>query len=810
MSFTTRLLGCTLCAAATATSNSGFADEAMKIGINFRPSLDNEAAEVEKVLSYDFDYIRLTAPIFEDDGFDLERYVRLATPFLDRGVHLSIPMDLRGPNYPKLFPEVMDDMNRFPRDQNGETVFQQGFRNHSLNHEGLRDVWADYFNDLFEVSREAWGDESSEYITFVIGNELSYFSNSSIILKPMPEGKTYDKEQEKMHAGYTRLRNYFMPALGREGQFDQDLRITDYNEETVDKFNDWLLEKYGNVKAVNSVLGTGFGSVETMDAPRSKPFSNPEERPLWAAWMQFRYQDVADFFGYMRSLDRAPYGVTTNFLAARNLLYSPLSGMDYWMLSDYLDVAAIDYPDIVDLFCLQATGKPIIIEEASIGYHPEQMYRLVLLAAAADVKAFLYWQTGIDFLETREEEWQGAMEAKPMIKEVAGDLVRSDTALLWSRSSAIDSLSRSADAAQKTAEAKRAKDDTGTMIDAIYDISGLESRLQCADYAMQICGTWASLMDIGLSPQIAGESTLLKDGEIPYDRLILPNSTAIPNDVFERLIAYEGHVVALGVNWGAHNEFGLPRSAKERGQLLGATTGDVQTGSSLVNFGHEQVAARAWQALEPMPGANVVATLEDGTAVGVEYQGHYYLAFDFLPSLGFMEVDGRVREVLDIRPLKDADAQQAKGLLREVVDSTGGQRLIIPQTEGTGLWHTRFTQDGRGKVVLFDYLTWLEGWLILQDESLFRWERSLIQPRCLRPIDESSNEHLRPPLKNFTMEIPESWNIQSETMSLVLESDRQPKASSVQAKHTNDAYHAPISGMEFMAVLSYELSEDTE
>ncbi|MDQ8196120.1 beta-galactosidase [Coraliomargarita sp. SDUM461004] len=810
MSYSTRLLACIVCAAATTVSNSSLADDAMRIGINFRPSVGNEATEVEEVLSYGFDYIRLTAPIFEDDGFDLDRYVRLATPFLERGVHLSIPMDLRGPNYPKLFPEVLDDMNRFPRDQHGETVFQQGFRNHSLNHVGLRDIWADYFNDLFEVSRETWGAENSEYITFVIGNELSYFSNSSIILKPMPEGETYDQEREKKHAGYTRLRNYFMPELGNKGQFDQELRITDYNNETVDKFNQWLLERYGNLKAINAALGTSFASTTDMDAPRSEPFSNSEERPLWAAWMQFRYQDMADFFGYMSSLDYAPYGVTTNFLPARNLLYSPLSGMDYWMLSEYLDVAAIDYPDIVDLFCLQATDKPILIEEASIGYHPEQMYRLVLLAAASDVQAFLYWQTGIDFLETREEEWQGAMEAKPMIEEVNGDLVRSDTAVLWSRSSAIDSLSRSANAAQKTAAAKRAKDETGTMIDAIYDISGLESRLQCADYAKQICGTWASLMDIGLSPQIAGESTLLKDDTIPYDRLILPNFTAIPDDIFERLKSYEGHVVALGVNWGMHNEFGMPRSAQGRQELLGVCAGDVHTESASINFGDKQVTARAWQALKPMPGANVVATLEDGTPVGVEYQGHYYLAFDFLPSLGFMEVDGRVREVLDIRPLKNPDAQQAKGLLREVVDNTGGQRLVMPQTQGTGLWHTRFTHDGQGKVVLFDYLTWLDGWLILQDESLFRWERSLIQPRCLRPIDESSNEHLRPPLKNFTLEIPESWKVQSETMNLVLESNRQPSESSVPVKHIDDAYHAPIRGMEFMAVLSYDLSDDTQ
>ncbi len=118
-----------------------------------------------------------------------------------------------------------------------------------------------------------------------------------------------------------------------------------FDDESAQRFRDWLAERYGSLKALNDAWGTAFWSQRFSDwaeviPPRVTPtFANPQ---LLTDWRAFCSDNLLELYLLEKAIlrranPRVP--VTTNFMG----LFAPL---DYWRWAEHVDFVSNDsYPD---------------------------------------------------------------------------------------------------------------------------------------------------------------------------------------------------------------------------------------------------------------------------------------------------------------------------------------------------------------------------------------------------------------------------------------------------------------------------------
>jgi beta-galactosidase GanA len=77
------------------------------------------------------------------------------------------------------------------------------------------------------------------------------------------------------------------------------LLSVDYHPATMERFQQWLAEKYGNIKALNSRWLARYAEFGEVHAPAHRTSANPV---AWTDWMLFRQENFADFFQWEKDI----------------------------------------------------------------------------------------------------------------------------------------------------------------------------------------------------------------------------------------------------------------------------------------------------------------------------------------------------------------------------------------------------------------------------------------------------------------------------------------------------------------------------
>jgi beta-galactosidase len=242
-----------------------------------------------------------------------------------------------------------------------------------------------------------------------------------------------------------------------------------YDEESAQRFREWLRKRHGSLKTVNDVWGTAFWSQHLSDwsqiiPPRATPtFANPHHATDWRA---FCSDALLDLYLLERDILRAAnpaVPVTTNFMG----LFAPL---DYWRWAEHLDFICNDsYPDPADPraareFALDCDlmrslggGRPFVQMEqvtSAVQWRPRNatkrpgqyaLWSTQAVARGADGILNFQWRQSLAGSETfhgamvphagaRSHTWTEVVDlgrTLAALGEVQGSRVAADVALVW-------------------------------------------------------------------------------------------------------------------------------------------------------------------------------------------------------------------------------------------------------------------------------------------------------------------------------------------------------------------------------------------
>ena len=165
------------------------------------------------------------------------------------------------------------------------------------------------------------------------------------------------------------------PTLGESCNKDN---LFGYNPETVNKFRDYLKDKYQILDKLNEKWIHNFWSRSYSSWDEIEPPKKPNNPGLWLEWLRFRCKNVVDYIKWQLKLLRA---VNENFIIGTNIpetgpLNSSLYGQNYWDQCKGLDYVGLD---------IYAYRDDEYLERKKIGYSCD------LLNSAADSAGADFW-----------------------------------------------------------------------------------------------------------------------------------------------------------------------------------------------------------------------------------------------------------------------------------------------------------------------------------------------------------------------------------------------------------------------------------
>ena len=156
-------------------------------------------------------------------------------------------------------------------------------------------------------------------------------------------------------------------ATNKTGQF------ADYSQWSIDRYREYLAEKYATLQALRKALGQEYVSFEAVQPPRQ-----PDQfgRAAWLDWMEFGQRTFADFFTWERGVIHAaaPGARLTNKKQNNPAdLSAASSGTNWHLMGQSEDIFGLDlYPgsvmgarDSFDLARSFANGKPAMVFETN-------------------------------------------------------------------------------------------------------------------------------------------------------------------------------------------------------------------------------------------------------------------------------------------------------------------------------------------------------------------------------------------------------------------------------------------------------------
>jgi beta-galactosidase len=242
-----------------------------------------------------------------------------------------------------------------------------------------------------------------------------------------------------------------------------------FDEESAQRFRDWLRDRHGSLKALNDAWGTAFWSQRFGDwaeviPPRATPtFANPQHLADWRAFCSDALLDLylVEKAVLRRANPRIP--VTTNFMG----LFGPL---DYWRWAEHVDFVSNDsYPDPADpraardfafdcdLMRSLGRGRPFVQMEqvtSAVQWRPRNatkrpgqyaLWSLLAVARGADGILNFQWRQSVAGSEafhgamvphagTRSATWPevaGLGRTLAALGGVQGAPLTADVAVLW-------------------------------------------------------------------------------------------------------------------------------------------------------------------------------------------------------------------------------------------------------------------------------------------------------------------------------------------------------------------------------------------
>lgn len=247
-----------------------------------------------------------------------------------------------------------------------------------------------------------------------------------------------------------------------------------FDDESAQRFRDWLAERHGSLKALNDAWGTAFwsqrfGSWDEVIPPRAAPtFGNPQHLADWRAFCSDALLELylIEKAILRRANPRIP--VTTNFMG----LFGPL---DYWRWAEHVDFVSNDsYPDPADpraarefafdcdLMRSLGGGRPFVQMEqvtSAVQWRPRNaakrpgqygLWSLQAVARGADGILNFQWRQSVAGAEafhgamlphagTRSDTWPevvGLGRQLGALADVQGAPVPADVAVVWDWESA--------------------------------------------------------------------------------------------------------------------------------------------------------------------------------------------------------------------------------------------------------------------------------------------------------------------------------------------------------------------------------------
>ena len=786
----------------------------MEIGTNFRAELPRLDKDLELLHRAGFECVRAGTMKIQHrgEGFTFENLDQVIQPLVRDGYDIIFGMDVRHFSNMTDFPDTLDDPEKMLTDQEGRSLFQQGFRNFNFNHPGLREAWARYIDAFCSYLETLPPAQEGERRIINFCNELHYKARSSIVARKPEPGETYDYDREKVHHGFTRLRSFFHPERGFVGDFDTDLHITDYSSYTIEKFRRWLRQRYSSVEELNRAWECSFDDFGAVDPPRGRPFGEAGAHPAWMEWMRFRYDDLQEVFEWVRNHNHSGCGLTHNFVAARYLLSDPFCGVDLWRMAETLDPMGIDYPDIFDFYLLSSTGRPVEVIEHGVGYHEDYMFRETLLSAAGGARGIYYWQTTMDYLEERADAFRGVEKARPFARRMTGTMVPPRVATLFSHPSAFALVPEEA-----SRNIEQNEQDAGGEEDVLARLTRVfgagEARFYSSeDYFGHVLAAWMGLMETGYAAHTIGASFLEGDDLDVYDVLVLPKTVALSPEHVTTLQGFDGTLVATGSGWGQWDHLRKPARDSRIGTLFGCRRLETRCKPATVTFRGRTFQVDSYDVLQPDEGEPVART-DAGEVVGVVSERGLLLGFDLFVPARFGKYDNLEREILEYGAFRRENTQAALALADEL-EARGIKPDVARQaaTPGSmahdGVWHS-FLQDGdRLQVVFYNYRNWFDVWKTQFDWDKVEWDGVHTQPRCVRPKAPYTRQIFRPEPQSFdvTVQLPPGFcrervrgfkDTDLEFLELESVACRQDESGAVQVR---------IDDLEFIYVLEFDRS----
>ena len=747
----------------------------MYIGANLRTGRDDMHSALEVYLRENMESARITSnrTVYPDgyDFADIEEQLRLWMRHDVKDILLNV--GVREFNNPENFPEVLGMPERLPLDQNGITVPLQGFRNFNFNNPELREIWSKYIKQFGETAERVMKEFPDKHpdITVCFCNELHYTPGTSIVIRPAIPGEVYDFYREEVHHGFSRLRPYFRPELGVVGELSPQLHLTDASKYSTGKYRRYLEERYnGDISKLNERHGSNWRSFDDITIPSGLPFVNKESNPAWMEWLYFRFEDMRELYEWVQK-QLPGWNATNNFVGVRYQWSVPFSGLDMWRIGKTLNDMGIDYPDIMDYHALRSVTENIVVGEASIGYTAPYMYRQTILSAIGGARSFDFWHTSMDFVNKRHEAWAGVKQAKPFCDVLTGRPMRSKKAVVFSNAASLAMMATGEQKIEPPSHLKNnSEDELERLTRIISNNAGLE--YHTIDYESSVCSAMAAGMEHGDGPDIIGE-IFLEDGSInDYEMLIIPDLIAISDMSVENLSKYSGGVFASGVKWGSVDELSNPRTGIE--SIFKAQRIETRDKKDIMTLNGISVEVERYDILEPLAGAEIIATDSDGNCTGVRDGNRILVGFSPLKPAGFGVFDNLAREIYDYTGFINRNEGRRLEAWNRLADMAGFTPVINSNDRPDGVWHS-FLKTGNGmQIVLYDYANWRELWDKQRDPAICEPIEKLTQPRCFSIIDPRGEAAFAPEKKNFSLKIRVGDDFNKTSLSVLKDCGCKP------------------------------------
>jgi beta-galactosidase len=160
--------------------------------------------------------------------------------------------------------------------------------------------------------------------------------------------------------------------------FGVNAYIADYSDASVEGYRQFVLDKYGDLPALNSAYSAGYSSVESLDPPRRFDATSRQEIPWYADWAEYRERylitSMARLAGMMRQRGLGgialfhnyphplgPGGAVSGFTAPYNLA----------ALEEHLDFVGFDIYSRKELYSHVKTIASYVVGTSRYPYIPE-------------------------------------------------------------------------------------------------------------------------------------------------------------------------------------------------------------------------------------------------------------------------------------------------------------------------------------------------------------------------------------------------------------------------------------------------------